>query len=141
MQFEYYDKQFNGNEIVWPSISGVVLLRGLNGKPIDERVFHEATRVTFDNLSNDVIKGYVASGEPLDKAGAYGIQGNGGTLVKGIEGCYFNVVGFPLHHFCKQIRSIYSDNLWNQLWRQLKELKRHDFHINDEKFEIKDRRI
>ncbi|NLY29977.1 MAG: septum formation inhibitor Maf [Firmicutes bacterium] len=60
------------------------------------KVFHETTRVFFRTLSDQEIERYVATGEPLDKAGAYGIQGKGALLVERIEGCYFNVVGFPL---------------------------------------------
>lgn len=56
----------------------------------------ETTRVFFRTLSEEEIAAYAASGESLDKAGAYGIQGRGGLLVDKIEGCYFNVVGLPL---------------------------------------------
>ncbi|MFQ5809186.1 MAG: Maf family protein [Armatimonadota bacterium] len=56
----------------------------------------EATRVKFRQLSDAEIGAYVDTGEPLDKAGAYGIQGRGALLVQEIRGCYFNVVGLPL---------------------------------------------
>jgi septum formation protein len=56
----------------------------------------ESTRVFFRKLGEDEIKAYVRSGEPLDKAGAYGIQGQAGAFVRRIEGCYFNVMGLPL---------------------------------------------
>ena len=57
---------------------------------------HEATEVTFRALSEEEISAYVATGEPMDKAGAYGIQGVGALLVSSIRGDYFNVMGFPL---------------------------------------------
>lgn len=57
------------------------------------------TNVTFRNLSEEEILAYINTGEPFDKAGAYGIQGQGALLVERIDGCYYNVVGFPLAKF------------------------------------------
>lgn len=71
--------------------TGVTVLRG--GQAATE---HEETAVAFRALSPEEIRDYIATGEPMDKAGAYGIQGVGALLVQGIRGDYCNVVGLPL---------------------------------------------
>lgn len=63
----------------------------------------ERTEVWFRPLPAQLIEGYVATGEPLDKAGAYAIQGRGCVLVERIEGCYFNVVGLPLYRLSRML--------------------------------------
>lgn len=77
-------------------ITAVALALGDGGRTrlLDEHA--ERTRVRFRQLAAAEIADYAASGEPLDKAGGYGIQGRGALLVRAIEGCYFNVVGLPL---------------------------------------------
>ena len=62
------------------------------------------TTVWFRDLAPEEIRSYVSTGEPLDKAGAYGIQEKGSLLVEKIEGCYFNVVGLPLSLLGKMLR-------------------------------------
>ncbi len=57
---------------------------------------HEETEVDFLPVDTTSIERYVATGEPMDKAGAYGIQGYGALMVQGVRGCYFNVMGLPL---------------------------------------------
>ena len=59
----------------------------------------DSTKVTFRNLTQNEITAYVNSGEPFDKAGGYGAQGMGSLLIKRVDGCFFNVVGFPLAKF------------------------------------------
>lgn len=70
------------------------------------RAEHEATRVAFATLSEEEIAGYVATGEPFDKAGAYAIQGIGGRYIARIEGCYFNVMGLPLARLYRMLREL-----------------------------------
>jgi septum formation protein len=69
-----------------------------------ERVVEEITRVSFAPLSDDEIDAYIATGEPFDKAGGYGIQGIAGRYVTRIEGCYFNVMGLPLARLWSLLR-------------------------------------
>lgn len=76
--------------------TGVTLLHLLPDGKVESKVFHERTAVTFCEMSEDEISGYVASGDPMDKAGAYGIQGFCARYIRGIEGDYNNVVGLPV---------------------------------------------
>jgi len=74
-------------------LTGIFVLRLPDGAA---RAAVEDTSVTFAALGQGEIEAYVASGEPMDKAGAYAIQGIAGRYISRIEGCYFNVVGLPL---------------------------------------------
>ncbi|KAM9576387.1 putative bifunctional dTTP/UTP pyrophosphatase/methyltransferase protein [Trichechus inunguis] len=69
--------------------------------------FHEETKVKFSELSEELLWEYIHSGEPMDKAGGYGIQALGGMLVEHVSGDFLNVVGFPLNHFCKKLAQLY----------------------------------
>lgn len=60
-----------------------------------ETIFYDKAEVTFKTLEPDEIRDYIATGEPMDKAGAYGIQGPATVLVEKIDGCYFTVIGLP----------------------------------------------
>ncbi len=72
-------------------ITGVAVLGGEK-----EKTFYEKTEVFFKNISAGQIKEYIKTGEPMDKAGAYAIQGLGGLFISGIKGDFQNVVGLPL---------------------------------------------
>ena len=71
---------------------------------VSNETFVEATEVTFFDLSDEEIDWYVGTGEPMDKAGAYGIQGLGRVLVEGIRGDYETVVGLPAARVYRALR-------------------------------------
>ncbi len=83
-----------------------------------EKNVHEATavttRVTFRELTDAEIAGYIATGEPDDKAGAYGIQGIGACLVSSIDGSYTNVVGLPLCEVVETLEQMGAATLFDQ---------------------------
>lgn len=74
-------------------------------------VFHESSAVVFRELDSAEIRSYVASGEPLDKAGAYGIQGLAGAFVTRVEGCYSNIVGLPLGRLAAILKTEFGCNV------------------------------
>ena len=74
-------------------LTGLALVWAVRGI---SRAVHEESRVTFRELDDWEIIDYVSSSEPMDKAGAYGIQDLGSVLVAGVEGCFFNVMGLPV---------------------------------------------
>ncbi len=85
--------------------TGVTLLvrKGENFVP---HTFHECTDVTFLPVSREVIEDYVRTGEPMDKAGSYGIQGTWGVHVAGFKGDYENVVGLPVQRLLREAEKI-----------------------------------
>ncbi|XP_078325220.1 putative bifunctional dTTP/UTP pyrophosphatase/methyltransferase protein isoform X3 [Crassostrea virginica] len=99
-------------------LTSVVLITPKSSKvfkgkePLNEQLditqFEEISEVFIPELPEEVVRSYVDTGESMDKAGGYGIQAIGGSLISGIQGDYFNVMGFPLHKFCVELRHIYQ---------------------------------
>ena len=91
--------------------TGVCIL--IDGNPmagcISETIFDETTSVSFFGLSDEEIEWYISTGEPFDKAGAYGIQGRGRRLVSGICGDFYNVVGLPIAHLIRELDRIHAN--------------------------------
>lgn len=80
--------------------TGVTCVDGLSEETVTD---YRATKVTMKSLTEEQIAAYARTGEGLDKAGGYAIQGIGATIVTGIEGCYFSVVGLPLSLLSDQL--------------------------------------
>ena len=90
--------------------TGVCVLRlAEDGSAADRASFVETTDVTFWELTDAEIAAYVSTGEPLDKAGAYGIQGAGRLLVERIDGDYSNVVGLPVARLVREVTRLMGD--------------------------------
>lgn len=88
-------------------VTGVALCKYDHvGQLVSQAIFHVKTKVYFFELTKSEIAAYVATGEPLDKAGAYGIQGQGAYLVKSIEGSYTNVVGLPIEVVARKLNEL-----------------------------------
>ena len=78
--------------------TGVAVIRGGH-----RAVCHESTKVRFAEMSDREIWDYIRSGEPMDKAGAYGAQGLGAVFIEGMDGDFFNVMGLPVHRLYKML--------------------------------------
>ena len=89
--------------------TGIAVLDRHSGKCVTAA---ECTKVRFTDLDEETIRYYIASGEPMDKAGAYGIQDLAALFVEGIEGDYFNVVGLPLCRLGKLLKESFGIDLW-----------------------------
>ncbi len=97
-------RKLSGNE--HRVLTGVCLLQPIFKK---EHAFLERTAVVFNQLSDEQIRAYISTGEPMDKAGAYGIQGAGGAFVQKIEGSFENVMGLPVQRLAEELRQFGFD--------------------------------
>ncbi|MGE5587456.1 MAG: Maf family protein [Clostridia bacterium] len=93
--------------------SGLAVVDARSGR---EASCHEVTLVRMADFSADAIDGYVATGEPLGKAGSYAIQGRGALLVERISGCYFNVVGLPIARLVALADAVGVDLMREAFW-------------------------
>lgn len=91
-------------------MTGICIFRMSDGFSVCDAV---KTDVVFKKLSESLIERYIASKEPMDKAGSYGIQGKGAVLVERIDGDYFNVVGLPVSRLSDILRDEFGINVLN----------------------------
>ncbi|HXH76494.1 MAG TPA: Maf family protein [Bacteriovoracaceae bacterium] len=90
---------------VFTAVSVMLIFNGNHS----EFSFVDESRVTFDKIAPDVMEKYLDTGDSLDKAGAYGIQGPSLTFISKVEGSYSNVVGFPLSRFIEETQKFLKD--------------------------------
>lgn len=83
-----------------------VTVMSREGENVQTLTFHESSQVSFYPMSDREIQDYVHSGEPMDKAGAYGIQGKGAVFVREIQGDYNNVVGLPVAKLYQEMKNM-----------------------------------
>ncbi|WP_270386520.1 Maf family protein [Blautia hansenii] len=83
-----------------------VTIMAREGNENRKKTFHEKTKVVFYPMSDEEIRSYVNTGEPMDKAGAYGIQGKSAVFIKKISGDYNNVVGLPLARLYQELKNM-----------------------------------
>jgi septum formation protein len=88
----------------WHTVyTGLAVVDAATGKTVEGV---EQSRVRIRKMADAEIEAYIATGEPMDKAGAYGIQGYGAAIVEQVRGCYFNVVGLPMVRLLRLVREL-----------------------------------
>jgi len=106
-------KMFSGKTI--KVYSGVALINAKTKKEIKD---YEVSEFTFRKISDKEIKSYIKTKEPLDKAGAIAIQGLGSIFIKKVNGCYANIVGFPIHNIYKNLTKMGVDIFEYEGWNR-----------------------
>ncbi len=71
--------------------------------------FFTESEIKFSEIDEESVKIYIESGEPFNKAGGFGIQGLGSIFIKGIEGCFYNIVGFPVNNFFTNLKEMLKE--------------------------------
>lgn len=94
--------------------SGVALIDCETSKEIKD---FEVTKVKFREMDDQEIRSYIKTGEPMDKAGAYGIQGLSSIFIEKVDGCYTNVVGFPVYNIYKNLKKIGVNIFEYEQWK------------------------
>ncbi|MBC7539704.1 MAG: septum formation protein Maf [Bacteriovorax sp.] len=94
-------------------ITGVSFLFHDDNKKLHEHTFYDSTEVTFTEISQELMDRYIETGDSMDKAGAYGIQGPSLTFISKLNGSYSNVVGFPIDKILSELAIILGDD-----WRK-----------------------
>ncbi len=103
-------RQLSGrtHEVITAVSVWLISARSVEDVSLGFRTLTETSRVTFRELSDEDIEYYVATGEPMDKAGAYGIQGEAGKFVARVDGDFDNIVGLPVDRLLEEFEEIFE---------------------------------
>lgn len=93
--------------------SKILVYTGVTVKSEQELTEYEVTEVEIENASREEIDKYVSTSEPLDRAGAFAADGLGSVFIKKVNGCYYNVVGLPIHRLANMLKKVDIDVLDN----------------------------
>lgn len=97
------------------SVFTAVSMRLIENGTVLSHSFIEESKVTFNQITPELMERYLSTGDSLDKAGAYGIQGPSLTFISKVEGDYANVVGFPLSRFVKEVSKIFKNKYGSEV--------------------------
>ncbi len=86
--------------------TGVCMILKKDGATVDKSIFYEETKVMMCEMTKEEIEDYIVGKEPMDKAGAYGIQGEAGMFIERIDGDYYNVVGLPIAKVVQEMKHL-----------------------------------
>lgn len=86
--------------------TGVCMILKKDGATVDKSIFYEETKVMMCEMTKEEIEDYIVGKEPMDKAGAYGIQGEAGMFIERIDGDYYNVVGLPIAKVVQEMKQL-----------------------------------
>ena len=86
--------------------TGVCMILKKDGATVDKSIFYEETKVMMCEMTKEEIEDYIVGKEPMDKAGAYGMQGEAGMFIERIDGDYYNVVGLPIAKVVQEMKHL-----------------------------------
>jgi septum formation protein len=118
--YEWFHRYSEDKVVCFTSVVVGIIKKNSQGKNEILQKIHFTTQsfVHFTKINDEMISDYIQTGEPYNRAGAFAIQGVGRVFIKKIEGCYFNIVGFPVQEFAENfvvlLKEVYGEDGWKQ---------------------------
>jgi septum formation protein len=117
--YDWFSKYSKDKVTVYTSVVIGLITKSENvNKVVNFYQFINETFIYFSEITKEMIEDYIETGEPFGRAGGFGIQGYGKTFIEKIEGCYYNVVGFPVHDFVKHLLRLLEETFGKDAWKE-----------------------